>query len=117
MSEDDKTIQLLIVDYLVTHVHCGGCGHPYTVEDLQVRRRGGDLWLATMVCRRCGLQRLVVAAVNPGYAKGMGQASDTGSEEEHAVAVGEPISSEDVLDLHRFLKDFDGDVLQLLRDL
>jgi hypothetical protein len=115
MSENEEAIHSLIVDYLVAHTQCGGCGQHYAAEDVRVRRRRDDLWLASMVCRHCGLHRLVMATVNSGQAQAMGPSAHVGDEERDVppMELG-PISGDDVLDLHRFLQNFGGDVFELL---
>lgn len=117
MSENEKAIHSLIVDYLVAHTQCDGCGQHYAAEDVQVRRRKEDLWLASMVCRGCGLQRLVVATVNWDQARMMGATADIGEEHREVLAKRGPIGGDDVLDLHKFLQGFDGDMFDLLRRL
>jgi len=114
VSENEKAIHSLIVDYLVAHTQCGGCGQQYAAEDVRVRRRRDDLWLASMVCRHCGLHRLVMATVNSGQPQSMGRSADVGSEERDVPVQLGPVSDDDVLDLHQFLQDFHGDMLEFL---
>jgi len=116
MSENEKAIHSLIVDYLVAHTQCGGCGQRYAAEDVQVRRRREDMWLASMVCRHCGLHRLVMATVNSPQAQETDRPGEAGSEARDVPVERVPISGDDVLDLHKFLRDYNGDMLKLLKE-
>lgn len=116
MDENERSIHSLIIRYLVAHTQCSGCGRRYAPEDVYLRHRRGDIWLASVICRHCGLQGLIMAAISASHAKEMGDVVDPEVEQEQAALqeLG-PISSDELLDFHRFIQDFGGDARKLVR--
>lgn len=114
MEDNERSIRSLIVQYLVTHTRCSGCGRKYAPDDVHLRHRRGDVWLASVACRHCGLQGLIMAAISADYATEPTSSTDVDDEEHAALDELGPIATEEVLDLHRFLRGFGGDVVQLL---
>jgi len=115
MNENERSIHSLIVRYLVTHTECTGCGRRYAPEDVHLRHRRGDVWLASVICRHCGLQGLIMATVSADHAQEMEAALDPEAEERAAFQEMGPISGDEVLDFYCFLEGFGGDMRQLLR--
>ncbi len=117
MDENEQSIHSLIIRYLVAHTQCSGCGRRYAPEDVHLRHRRGDIWLASVICRHCGLQSLIMAAISAGHAEEVGDIVDPEVEQERAAMqeLG-PISSDELLDFHRFIQDFEGDARKLVRD-
>jgi hypothetical protein len=114
-DEHERSMHSLIIRYLVAHTQCSGCGRRYAPEDVHLRHRRGDIWLASVVCRHCGLQGLIMAAVSASHADEMEAATDRDAEERTAMREMGPISSDEVLDFHRLLEEFSGDMRKLMR--
>lgn len=112
MEDNERSIRSLIVRYLVAHTQCSGCGRRYAPENVRVRHRRGDIWLASVVCTHCGLQMLIMAAISTDHAQELRSVTDL--EAEASLQAMGPISTEEVLDFHCFLREFDGDVAELL---
>jgi hypothetical protein len=110
MQEQDSSIHSLIVQYLVAHTRCSGCGQHYETEDVHVHSHRGQVWLASMTCRQCGLRAMVMAALQPD-----GIPPEHADPEQAAWQAMGPISDDEVLDLHRFLEGFRGDMQDLMR--
>jgi len=106
----DPSIEQLI-RYLVTHLRCAVCQHPYNPEDVQVLDEGSSLLVLLMTCHHCQAQALIVALV-----QGQRPEPERAAHERERPEV-QPITADDVLDTHRFLESFDGDCVTLLRDV
>ena len=114
MDAEDGSLQSLVIQYLLAHTQCSGCGRHYSPDDMRIRARRGDVWLAVVTCSHCGLQGLIMAAIKTGDAHEPGLAMEEHAAEQIAFQQREPISSDEVLDWHCFLEQFHGDVRQLL---
>jgi len=92
---------------LVTHTRCTQCGERYEGENVRVLGHYSDLWFLSVYCPACHCQGLVAAVLQEGKRPEL--ITDL-TEEEYAkfreIAV---VDADDVLDLHNFLKEFDGD--------
>jgi hypothetical protein len=114
-----------IIRFLVTHAHCSECGGRYRSEDVYVLEQTGiSVWDLAAVCHECYTLSLVRAVVRPhhgavpagarpepepvGTARSAPLSELTASEVRHFRAL-PPVGVEDVLDVCRFLAEFDGD--------
>jgi hypothetical protein len=114
MNEEDELLQSLVIQYLLAHTQCSGCGHSFCADDLHIRARRGGVWLAAVTCSHCGLQGLIMAAIRTRDARDTEPALEASAGEQARFRHREPISSDEVLDWHCFLEQFHGDVHQLL---
>jgi len=86
---------------------CGACGQRYEVDNIDVLGQQEDLWFLRACCLTCRTQYLVVAVVKEGRAPEV--ITDlTEAEREKFSSMG-MVRGNDILDMHNFLKDFDGD--------
>lgn len=93
-----------------TAMRCPSCGSRYDTDNIHFL---GQLDMAALVqldCQSCGLP--VMATIlwsekNPqhGHSKLM---SDLSVDESESTATGEPVTTDSVVDVHQFLKKFDG---------
>jgi hypothetical protein len=113
MDAEDGSLQALVIQYLLAHTQCSGCGRHYGPDDMRIRARRGDVWLAAVTCGHCGLQGLIMAAIKTGDAHELGLAPEDAAEQV-SFQQREPISMDEVLDWHCFLEQFHGDMRQLL---
>ena len=114
MREENGSLQALVIQYLLAHTQCSGCGRSFSADDMHIRARRGRVWLAAVTCSHCGLQGLIMAAIRTGDARDSESALEVDAEEMASFRERGPISSDEVLDLHCFLEQFRGDVRQLL---
>lgn len=105
----DPSIEQLI-RYLVAHLKCAACQRPYNPQDLEIIDEGSSLLVLLMTCHHCQAQGLIVALVQEQPL----QLKRTPEDRESSEL--QPITADDVLDIHRFLESFDGDCVALLRD-
>jgi hypothetical protein len=104
MESNEFDVRRTVVSVLE---QCAKCKHSYSLDDARVIERQGELWVLSVRCSQCDTQAFVAAVVD-------GDATEIGDIDEADVEivddeVVEPVSVDDVLDLHEFLDDFDGD--------
>ncbi len=101
---------------------CGVCHRQYTLDDFAVIGHREHLWMVTVVCEGCR-NRGVITAVVQGAGPGPDRAdtsaapprgsrlTDLTPDERARLAAGPaaPVTLDDLLDLHHFLDDFNGD--------
>ncbi len=96
-----------LIKRLMMAVRCGVCGERYEGENVRILGRYSDLWFLSVYCPGCHSQGLVAAVLKEGKLPEL--VTDL-AEEEYAkfreIAV---VDADDMLDLHNFLKEFDGD--------
>jgi uncharacterized Zn finger protein len=101
------------VKRLISNMKCAVCGQRYAQDNIKVLGRREDLWFLGVFCPICGSQALIAALVKEHQAPEI-VVSDLSRSEFCKFAASEPISADDVLDMHEFLKNFEGDFLTLL---
>lgn len=107
---------------------CRVCHRSYTDEDVSIVSRKPDMWMMVVECLDCHAKNFVAAVLNEGDPEQAELAlrrmsaetelaleldSDTAAVEERTPAP--PVSPADVADMHRFLRDFDGDFIKLFK--
>lgn len=90
---------------------CSHCNHPYDLDDFEVVGRHGGLWGLRAHCTACDAEVHVAAVVGDtsvdlteGEALDWFESNEMPDEDEI-----EPVTVDDVLDMHEFLETFDGD--------
>jgi hypothetical protein len=103
---DDNEKRRLVFK-LIGQLHCLDCGQPYNRDDFSLAHRHDDVWVLSSQCHHCsGRSHVIIfmhvdAAPDPGL--------DLTPEEASSVERLPAISTDDVLDVHLFLSEFDGD--------
>ncbi|HET8630242.1 MAG TPA: hypothetical protein VFL91_22715 [Thermomicrobiales bacterium] len=95
---------------------CGECRRRYRLDDLAVIGHRDHLWMVTVICEHCHSQGFITAIVEDADAARAerGRApSDLTADEAGRFAATKPVDALDVLDMHDFLDDFDGDFAAL----
>jgi hypothetical protein len=110
-SSEVRRIVLSVVE------DCSHCRQRFSIEDLRVVGRNGNLWVLAVRCPQCDSQAFVAAVVGE-YEDGTtieATAIDLTEEPEveYMDSVEEPVTVDDVLDMHEFLEEFDGDFMHL----
>jgi len=90
---------------------CGTCGQPYTTDNVEIVGHEEDLWFISLTCRSCRSRGLVAAMIRE--QKQPALITDLTEKEVAKAAYQEPVVADDVLDMHEFLADFDGDFVSL----
>lgn len=107
---------------------CSVCHHAFVPEDIHVLSRKPDMWMMVVQCTECQARNYVAAVLNDGDAgearRALRRLSEADAEaeaaEEFELDAGPeesppPVTVDDVLDMHEFLRDFDGDFKKLLQ--
>ncbi len=107
LDEEDKRRLVL---KLVTQLCCMECGEPYRLHDFALVDRKPDMWVLSIHCRHCNTSSHVVVYMR---LQGDKVVVDLTNDEVEVAAEWPPISADDVLDVHEFLQEFDGDFDEL----
>ncbi len=96
---------------LMATVKCGVCGRSYDTENVDVVGHEEDLWFLKAFCPSCHTECLVAAVVKKEKAPKI--PNDLTQTEFRRFANEHGPTADDLLDMHNFLKDFNGDFSQL----
>ena len=92
---------------LISKVDCGVCGQKYEIANIKVLDQEDGVWFLSVICGSCGTKGLIAAVVQDGS---IAQLITDLTEDEYArFENGEAVGVDDVLNMHNFLKEFDGD--------
>jgi hypothetical protein len=95
-----------LIKKLMASIKCESCGQNYEPYDVDVIGHREDMWFLKVLCSKCHTQCLVAAVVKEGKVPAeVNDLAGTGV----ADCRYESIEADDVLDMHNFLLDFDGD--------
>lgn len=108
---------------------CVVCHHEFHTEDIHVISRKPKMWTLLVECTDCHARNFVAAVLNDGDPDEAQLALRRLSEktvrklersnkpeiESEAPAEGNPVTAGDVVDMHQFLDDFDGDFQAMFR--
>jgi len=92
---------------LVSTFRCQICRHTFEGEQVRVAARHDQLWVVSVRCRRCRNQQVFWFALTDKDEQTM--LRDLSEEEEQRFSTMDPVGSDDILDVHEFLQDFNGD--------
>jgi transcription elongation factor Elf1 len=108
----------------LTAFTCPACGRRYRDSRIRLLAERDGLYFVDLDCSRCGSHTVAIVTVELDESEyTIVDASDLSLGETHTPEhLGEdlpagaaPVTADDVLEMHEFLSDFDGDVHQLLR--
>jgi hypothetical protein len=124
MDTTEKQIKRIVLDRME---RCSVCHRGFEPDDVQVLSRKSDMWMLMVSCGECHARNFVAAVIGDGDAeeaqlalRRLGEEHlrsrlETVSEAEEDDVASEPVSIDDVLEIHEFLKGFDGDFRQLFK--
>ena len=99
---DEKFIKKLL-----SNMKCGVCGRHYQPSQINILGHREDLWFLSVFCTACTSQALVAAVIKEGKLTEV--VTDLTEAELARFSADSSIEADDVLDMHKFLKDFEGD--------
>jgi hypothetical protein len=108
-SSEVRRIVLSVVE------DCVHCRQRFSLDDMRVVGRNGNLWVLAVRCPECDSQSFVAAVVGE-HDDGTtveAAAIDLIDEDTEIVEDPEPVTVDDVLDMHEYLEEFDGNFLRL----
>jgi hypothetical protein len=90
---------------------CSVCGQRYESGNINVLGHQEDLWFLRVSCSACHTQYLVAAVVREGRAPEV--ITDLTEAELDKFMNAGRVTADEVIDMHNFLRNFDGDFSQL----
>lgn len=113
-SSEVRRIVLSVVE------DCIQCQQRFSLDDMRIVGRNGSLWVLAVRCPECASQSFVAAVVGEhddgttveAAAIDLIDEDSYHSEQAHGEPV-DPVEVDDVLDMHEFLDEFDGNFLRL----
>jgi hypothetical protein len=109
LDENDKR-QLVLK--LISQLHCMECGRPYRRGDFVLVHRSDEVWLLNANCPECSQASHIVIFMQLDAQHRL--TTDLTPEELRHAGGWPPITSDDILDVHAWLEEFDGDFEELL---
>ena len=123
MDTSEKQIKRIVLDRME---RCSVCHRGFEPDDVHVLSRKSDMWMLMVSCGECQARNFVAAVIGDGDAeeaqlalRRLGEEhvrNRTSIEPEDEGTAGEPVSVDDVIEVHQFLQGFDGDFKALFRD-
>jgi len=99
---------------LFSMIKCESCGHNYEAAGIEILGHEDNLWLFSASCGHCQTQGLVAIVVKEGKIAGL--VTDLTEAEYDRFSQSVMVGVDDVLDMHNFLKEFDGDLTCIFSD-
>jgi hypothetical protein len=94
---------------------CAACGQAYGEAQVRLIAQREELFFVDLSCPHCGSQAVAIVTIQiDGEPSGMEAAAATDGADDGPVERPPPISVDDVIDAHRLLRDYQGDLGQLV---
>jgi hypothetical protein len=123
MDTSEKQIKRIVLDRME---RCSVCHRGFEPDDVHVLSRKSDMWMLMVSCGECQARNFVAAVIGDGDAeeaqlalRRLGEEhvrTRSSIEPEEEGTPGEPVSVDDVIEIHQFLQGFDGDFKALFQD-
>ena len=97
---------------LMSLAKCQACGQHYELNNIRVFGHQKNLWLVALSCSACHARHLAMIRIEEDAVPNI--VTDLTEAELEKFSGQGLLTADDVLDMHNFLKDFDGDLFQLL---
>jgi len=102
-------------------ITCSKCECNFSSDDIYVLGAFGEKCVFMVSCRECETQMLVTATINENNMPSLGDLEkitdiSTNKKVQKNSMSDHGISCDDVLEVHTFLKDFDGNFKNLMKD-
>ena len=96
-----------LIKKFMTSIKCSVCGQRYGVGDVKVLGHQEDLWFLKVSCSGCQTKCLVAAVIKENETTEV--ITDLAEAERDKFKKMGKLTADEVLDMHSFLKGFDGD--------
>ena len=101
-----------LIKKLMASIQCGSCKQHYEPHNIEVLGNSENMWFLRVVCSSCHAHCLVAAIIKEDSASEV--VSDLSEAEQGRFTAVEAVGADDLLDMHQFLDDFDGDFCRIL---
>ncbi|HUT67809.1 MAG TPA: hypothetical protein VMW86_04580 [Dehalococcoidales bacterium] len=102
-----------LIKKLIASIKCGSCGQNYQEDNIDIMEHSDELWFLKVFCSSCHVRCLVAAIIREDNRPEI--VTDLTREEVEKFKNMSSVRDEDLLEMHQFLKDFDGDLPRLFR--
>lgn len=102
------------VRQLLENISCVVCSEEYDEEDVAIISEQDELWMLMVSCHHCETQGIILAMLKDD--EHIELLTDLTPEELETAQDLPAISGDDVLDAFQFLRDFDGDFVELFKE-
>jgi hypothetical protein len=102
-----------VIKRLIASIKCGSCGQNYDEDNIEIIEHSEELWFLRVFCSHCHVKCLVAAIIREDNKAEV--VTDLTEAELDAFKDLDGVEMDDVLDMHNFLKSFDGDFPRLFR--
>jgi uncharacterized Zn finger protein len=102
----DREYLRILLKNLQSLMRCPNCGHRYTIDEIKLRGQNGPTIHLQLLCQECGAPVSASVAIS-GNLNNMAAAPQI-QEIKPVKKSHKPISSNEIIELHEYLKDFDG---------
>jgi len=92
-------------------MNCNSCGERYKTKNVKVLGHADYIWFLNVYCSDCHSQALITAVIKEGKPPEI--ITDLTKSEIAKFTQSSTIGTDDILDTHSFLNDFDGDFIKL----
>ena len=119
MDTSERQIKRIVLERMD---RCSVCHRAFEPDDIHVISRKPDVWMMVVQCLDCHARTFVAALVGDGDPTAAQMALRQLSAEQRdglvafepgAEASGDPVGVDDVIEMHEFLGEFDGDFKSL----
>lgn len=110
---DKNSPEYEFVRQLIDNIRCVVCSGEYSKTDVSILGQQEDVWMLMVSCPHCGTQGIILAMVKQD--EQVEVLTELTPEELESAKHTPAISTDDVLDIYRFLRDFDGDFRELFK--
>lgn len=100
-----------LLKQIIGSYRCSVCRQGYRRELVRVSARYEELWIVSVRCGHCRNTRLFYVQMKDGEDDSV--LESVARRTERAAEKATPISSDEILDMHEFLRAFDGDFKSL----
>src|SRR5438132_14229576 len=102
-----------LIEHLTGDSHCPLCGAEYLQEGIGVLREDESRWILSVHCHCCGTGSMITAAVPSHFYSVCQSKTELMPEELLSFCNVRPVSTDHVLDMHVYLRQFQGDFSSL----
>jgi len=102
-----------LIKQLVATISCTSCGQRFEPGNIEVIERKEELWFIKVICSSCHISCFVAAIIREERPPAL--ITDLDERELERFRDLEAISEDDLLEMHRFLKGFSGEIPDLFR--
>jgi hypothetical protein len=102
------------VKRLLASMKCGTCNKHYEPGHINILGHQDNVWFLSVYCTTCQSQGLVAAMIKNGKTPEV--VTDLSEAEIAKFTKNGKITADDILDMHSFLKDFEGDFSNVFKN-